>query len=509
MRNIILMSKTSHQCRVALLENGEISEFFVGHSEERGSVGNIYKGRVLRVLPGMQAAFVDIGQERAAFLYVNDIYNQHEAYMQEVDADAVDDGEVPQSKGRRRATGLIENRLEEGQDVLVQIAKEAIGTKGTRVTSHISLPGRFLVMMPTFDHLGISRRILDERARLRLRDLIMARRQTGVGYIVRTASEMANEEQIIDDFEYLSNLWQVILNEFEAADGPCLLYEELDLPLRAARDLINTGVQKVIVDDLALHGHLCQFCQRFLPNYAQLIEYYDKKMPLFDAYGLEIELARALSRRVWLPSGGYLVIDMTEALTAIDINTGKYVGQRSLEDTILQINLEAVKEIAYQLRLRNIGGIIVIDFIDMERISNRHAVFNALQKAFERDKARTHILPISEFGVVEMTRKRTRENITQKLCGPCFYCSGRGYVQDKSTVAYAILRALQRHVAHCDHALFEVHAHPQVAHFLFDEEREALLSIEDHFDVTIQVRGMVGYHIEHFDIIELSEEPMG
>ena len=500
MSNILVMNTTSHETRVALVENGIISEFFLERNCEHGTAGNIYKGRVLRVLPGMQAAFVDIGQERAAFLYVYDVYNKHEAYMQEVDADAIDDPEIPQSRGQNRPVGPIEERLHQGQEILVQVAKEAIGTKGARITSHISLPGRFLVHMPTFDHIGVSRRISSEAERTRLRDLVNERRQPGTGIIVRTASEGATEQQIDEDFSYLTNRWRSILSDFEQKKAPALLYEELDLPLRAVRDLLTEGIDEIIVDDPVQYERIREFVTKYLPSHASCVKQYQGLDPIFDAYGIEIEVSRALARKVWLRSGGYLVIDTAEALTAIDVNTGKFVGQHSLEDTILQINLEAVREIAYQLKIRNIGGIVIIDFIDMERVSNREKVYNALEEQLSHDKAKTNILKISEFGLVEMTRKRVRESLIQSVCEPCFYCEGKGYIRSRQSIAYEILRELQREATMSRTKKLKVIAHPDVAQMLFDEERSAIESLESKFHRSIEIQANPQLHHEQFEV---------
>ena len=500
MSNIIVMNTTSRETRVALVERGSISEFFLERSGERGTVGNIYKGKVLRVLPGMQAAFVDIGQEKAAFLYVYDVYNKHEAYMQEVDADAVDDAEIPQSRGQNRPVGPIEERLHPGQEILVQVAKEAIGTKGARVTSHISLAGRFLVHMPTFDHMGVSRRIEGEGERARLRDLVNERRQAGTGIIVRTASEGATEQQIDEDFRYLTNLWREILKSFEQSKAPSLLYEELDLPLRSVRDLMSDGIDEVVVDNVETYERVDHFVTRYMPNYTGSVRRYDGMDPIFDAYGIEIEVQRALARRVWLRSGGYLVIDSAEALTAIDVNTGKFVGRHSLEETILQINLEAVREIAYQLKIRNIGGIVIIDFIDMERVSSRERVYSALEEALASDKAKTNILKISEFGLVEMTRKRVRESLIQSLCEPCFYCEGKGYIRSRQSVAYEILRELQREAALTKGRKLTVIAHPDVAQYLFDDERVAIERLESVIHREIEIHANPQLHHEQYEV---------
>ncbi|MFA5623470.1 MAG: Rne/Rng family ribonuclease [Bradymonadales bacterium] len=501
MSNILLMNRCSHEMRVALVEGGSIAEFFVERNVERGSAGNIYKGKVIRVLPGMQAAFVDIGQEKAAFLYVTDVYNKHEAYMQEVDADAIDDPEIPQSRGMHRPIGAIEEHLHAGQSILVQVSKEAIGSKGARVTSHISLPGRFLVHMPTFDHCGVSRRIQGEGERARLRDLVNERRKAGTGIIVRTASEGASEQQIDDDFEYLTNLWRNIMEGFETKPAPSQLYEELDLPLRAIRDLLTDGVEALVVDSKEDFERISEFIENFMPSYASALRLYNDAEPIFDAYGIELEVSRALARKVWLRSGGYLVFDTAEALTAIDVNTGKFVGKHTLEETILQINLEAVKEIAYQLRLRNIGGIVIIDFIDMERSVNRDKVFAALEEALATDKAKTHVLKISEFGLVEMTRKRVRESLIQTVCEPCFYCEAKGYIKSRQSVGFEILREIQREVMMGAMGWINVYAHPEVAHYLYDDEREAIEAMEKRYGLSIEIRANTGLHHEQFELV--------
>ena len=503
MSNIIVMNTTSRETRVALVESGCISEYFVERKGERGSAGNIYKGKVLRVLPGMQAAFVDIGQDKAAFLYVSDVYNKHEAYMQEVDADAVDDAEIPQSRGQNRPIGPIEERLRQGQDVLVQVAKEAINTKGARVTSHISLPGRYLVHMPTFDHIGVSRRIANEAERTRLRDLINERRQPGTGVIVRTASENVSAKLLNNDFDYLVNIWRDILQKFETTKGPALLYEEQDLPLRAIRDLLTEDISEVIVDSPVEYQRIIEFISKFMPESKTVIKLYSEVEPIFDAYGIETEVARALSRRVWLKSGGYLVIDTAEALTAIDVNTGKFVGHHTLEETILQINLEAVVEIAYQLRLRNLGGIIIIDFIDMERPINREKVYAAMEAELQHDKARTSILRLSEFGLLEMTRRRVRESLSQSICEPCFYCDGRGYVKSRQTVAYEILRELKRQIMTYKVPMWSILAHPEVAQILHDDEHKEIEKFEKMYNIKIDIQANTDFHVELYEVIPM------
>ncbi|OIP40683.1 MAG: ribonuclease E/G [Deltaproteobacteria bacterium CG2_30_63_29] len=506
MGSILVFNTTAQETRVALVEQGVITEFYVERSRDRSSVGNVYKGRVLRVLPGMQAAFVDIGLERAAFLYVADVYNQHEAYLFDGAPEGEDEiANIPQSRGRTRPTGPIEQRLIEGQEILVQVSKEPIGAKGARVTSHVTLPGRYLVHMPTFDHIGVSRRILEESERDRLKDVVAKHRQPGTGFIVRTASESIPEPQLERDLDYLSNLWREIIKGFDAQPAPALLYEDLDLALRAARDLFTNDVDKLVIDDETEFARVHSFVEKFMPSLVESVVLYQRPEPIFDAYGIEIEIARSLGRKVWLKSGGHIVIDTTEALTAVDINTGKFVGQHTLEDTIVQINLEAVKEIVYQLRLRNIGGLIIIDFIDMEKMSNREKVYAALEERLKTDKAKTNILEISEFGLVEMTRKRVRESLVQTLCEPCFYCEGRGYIKSRESVAYEILREIRRMLPRIEAGEIEVLAHPDVAHLLYDEERDSIEKFEQATAKRIEIKAHPSFHIEQFEVMPVEK----
>ncbi|OGR30747.1 MAG: ribonuclease G, partial [Desulfuromonadales bacterium GWC2_61_20] len=401
----LVINTTSHETRVALIENGHIAELYIERNRERGIVGNIYQGKVIRVLPGMQAAFVDIGLEKAAFLYVADVLDEMEAVEQFVDgqpqharpADGSEEGPV---------LPPIEELLDEGEELLVQIAKEPLGTKGARITSHISLPGRHLVYMPTVDHIGISRRIENEEEKDRLRGIIEAIRPPGTGFIVRTAAEGKSDEDLLADMEFLVGLWQDISRRRENRSAPALIHSDLDVTSKVLRDILTEDVDRIVVDSQVEHDKIVAFIDTFMPKLKYVIDLYDSEEPIFDAFGLEVEIARALGRKVWLKSGGYIIIEQTEALTAIDVNTGRFVGKHNLEDTILKTNLEAVKEIAFQLRLRNIGGLIIIDFIDMEKEAHREKVHSALEEALRIDKAKTNILKISELGLAEMTRKR-------------------------------------------------------------------------------------------------------
>ncbi len=514
----VIINSDLFETRVALVENGQVAELYVERTSDRGIAGNIYRGRVVRVLPGMQAAFVDIGLEKAAFLYVSDVHRPMEDLDQlfmNASEESEEDEEQPSDElGEADAgeadTGLrtrsfsdvpIEDRLQEGQDILVQVAKEPIGHKGARITTHTTLPGRHLVFMPTMDHVGVSRRIENEKERKRLRELMLAMRPNHCGFIVRTAAEGAEAEKLQAEMEFLVKLWQNVQRKSENAPIPSLVYQELDITLRAVRDLFTKEVDRLVIDSEREYRRILNFVESYMPSLQQAVELYEGEEPIFDAYGIEMEVQRALSKKIWLKSGGYIVIEMTEALTAIDVNTGRYVGKRNLEETILKTNLEAVKEIAYQLRLRNIGGIIIIDFIDMEKESNREKIFNALKDAMKKDKSKTNILRMSELGLIEMTRKRTKENIGRVLCEPCFYCEGEGQLKSKQTVCYEILRELERERADYAGRNVMVTVHPEVAARFCDEERGPLELVEERLHARITVKGEPGFHLEQYEII--------
>ncbi len=502
--NLLVINCDGPETRVALIESGQLAELYVERRRERGIVGNIYKGRVSRVLPGMQASFVDIGEDKAAFLYVADVRGAPEDYK----ALFLDDDEareerddLPKDEMARAARGArIEELLKEGQEVLVQVAKGPIGTKGARATSYVSLPGRHLVFMPTVNHVGISRRIGSDKERKRLRGIVEAMRPQGAGFIVRTVAEGVSERDLNADMEFLIKLWNSVLKRNETARAPALLYNDLDLLLRTVRDLFTPEVEKLIVDNKQEHERILKFVQAFMPDFAGRVELYDGREPIFDGYGIESEIERALGRRVPLKSGGYLVIDQGEALTAIDVNTGKFVGKRNLEETITKTNVEACKEIAEQLRLRNIGGIIVLDFIDMDRQQNREKVSKALADALKNDKARANVTTISELGLVEMTRKRTRESLSRMLTEPCFYCEGRGYLKSKTTVCYEMLRDIRRDGGAIREETIQVTCHPEVADLLATSDQQYVDELEKRLQKRILIKAREGLHIEEYQI---------
>jgi ribonuclease G len=501
----LVINVTSQETRIALIENGILAELFIERRSEKGIGGNIYKGRVVRVLPGMQAAFVDIDLDRSAFLYVDDVYEDYD-YLELMMGGSRENGDVSLERDRKdtlapsRYPSPIEDMLHEGQEVLVQVSKEPIGSKGARVTAHISLPGRYLVFMPTVDHIGVSRRIEDEGERTRLKEIVSRIKPPEVGFIVRTASEGRTEEDLLMDLNFLLKLWERVQHKKVNASIPSIIHSDLDICLRAIRDLYTKDVGKVVVDSPKEYNELIEFIETFIPQLKYSIEFYEAEEPIFDAYGIEVEISRALGRKVWLKSGGYIVIEETEALTAVDVNTGKYVGKGNPEDTILKTNLEAVKEIAYQLRLRNIGGIIIIDFIDMEREGGRERVFQTLYEALKKDRAKTNILRISELGLVEMTRKRTRENLSRILCEPCSYCEGKGVIKSKTTLCFEIFREIRREAMNVPSNMIIVSLHPEVADFLYDEERYAIEELEDKLKKKIIIKVRSSFHQEEYEI---------
>jgi len=493
----LVINTTSHETRVALMEGGHIAELYIEREREMGIVGNIYKGRVIRILPGMQAAFVDIGLEKAAFLYVADVFDEMNEVARYIDGD---NSGTDQAEAVEQPLPPIEELLKEGQEILVQISKEPISTKGARITSHISLPGRHLVYMPTVDHVGISRRIDDEEERERLRLVVETMKPEGSGFIVRTVSEGKSEADLKSDMEFLVELWKDISAGIDGRKAPALIHSDLDVTSKVLRDILTEDVRRIIVDTQDEYNKIVRFIRTFMPKLNYCIELYDGDEPIFDSFGLEVEISRALGKKVWLKSGGSIIIEQTEALTAIDVNTGRYVGKHNLEDTILKTNLEALKEIAFQLRLRNIGGLIIVDFIDMEKEAHREKVHAVFEEALKSDKNKTNILKISELGLIEMTRKRVRESIGRTLCEPCTYCEGKGYVKGRLTIIYEILRELQRELKDLPAGRITLLAHPAIAGLLIDEERAGIDDLERESGRSIVINSRPGFHIEQFEI---------
>jgi len=517
----LVVNSAPHETRVALLENGTIVEVFIERKDETSIAGNIYKGRVQRVLPGMQAAFVDIGFDQAAFIYVDDVLDTASLkvcrkFEQDPDTEdredqedqAMDAEEMESASNSWKAQATpecsIEDLLTEGQEIMVQVAKSSIGTKGPRVTTHISLAGRYMVLMPTVDHIGISKRITDESERTRLKEMLLAIRKNNnnFGYIFRTRARDIDETTLKKEIEFLNNTWEDILERSDKLSATSLVYRDLNVTFRAVRDLLANEADKLIIDAMDEYNNVQNFLKKLMPDVNLSVELYQGREPIFDAYNIEGDIARSLKKKVWLKSGGYIIIEQTEALIAIDVNTGRYVGKHNFDETILKTNLEAVKEIAYQIRLRNMGGIIIIDFIDMRRESHKEKVMSRMHEAMKRDKSQTNILPLTELGLVQMTRKRTRRNLTRTLCEPCFYCNGNGHLLSGKSICHKIYRDLVSEASDMMGNRFTVKVHPEVAQLLHGSEKHLIASLESQFSKPIAIYPEPHYHIEEYHIFE-------
>ena len=488
----ILINVTPRETRVAVVENGMLQEVHVERALRRGYVGNIYKGRVSRVMPGMQAAFVEIGLERAAFLHASDIVRAIPALASEV------------AENGNGAQPPISELVHEGQEIVVQVVKDPIGSKGARLTTHLSVPSRYLVLLPYAKVVGVSVRIEDEAERTRLKDIMQAlAAETTLGYIVRTNAEGQSQEALTEDVAYLGKLWQSLQDGIARAQVGARVYEDLSLPLRALRDLMRSAVEKVRVDSRECYDRTTDFARQFMPELAERIEHYPGERPIFDLYGVEDEIQRALKKEVPLKSGGYLVIDQTEAMTTIDVNTGAFLGHRNLEETVFKTNLEAAQAAARQLRLRNLGGIIIIDFIDMTDEEHKRQVLRMLEKILAHDHAKTTVYEMSPLGLVEMTRKRTMESLERQLCEPCSTCEGRGSVKTAETVTYEIFREITRAVRQFEAEKLLVLATPKVVARILDEESAAVAELEEFIGKTIRFQAEEHYAQEQYDVVLL------
>ncbi|HEY4583004.1 MAG TPA: ribonuclease G [Lysobacter sp.] len=492
----ILVNVTPRETRVAVVENGMLQELHIERGWRRGVVGNIYKGKVQRVMPGMQAAFIDIGLERAAFLHAGDIVKPSTV----VDAGNGDEAPLPP-----QPTRPITELLRDGQDIVVQVVKDPIGGKGARLTTQLSIPSRYLVLLPRTRVVGVSARIEDEAERARLKRIVSSLSPDGAqhGYIVRTNAEGQPDEAIEEDIAYLSRVWSLIEENSKSARVGERVYEDLSLPMRAVRDLLRRDVEKVKVDSRETCDRLKGFAAQYMPGLNEKIEHYTGSRPIFDLYGVEDEIQRALDKQVPLKSGGYLVIDQTEAMTTVDVNTGSFLGQRNLEETVYRTNLEAAQSVARQLRLRNLGGIIIIDFIDMTDAEHKRQVLRQLEKALARDHAKTTVYDFSPLGLVEMTRKRTTESLQRQLSEPCHECGGRGSLKTPETVTYEIFRDVVRQVRQFDAQRLLVIASPKIVTRITDEESAAVAELEEFLGKSIRFQSDEQYSQEQFDVVLL------
>src|SRR5512138_1693025 len=517
----MIISSSAHETRVAILEDDQVAEIFIERERSRGVVGNVYKGRVSKVLPGMQSAFVDLGLERDGFLYVSDVV----ATFEEFDRLETDD-DVPPAAGGNAAPAArqparrdrererekapepkIEELLKEGQEIIVQVAKEPLGTKGARLTSHATMPGRFLVFMPTVDHVGVSRKIDSREERSRLRAIVREfREQTGFsgGLIIRTAAANRPKEDIVSDLSYFHKVWTEIRHKAETSRAPAVVYQEQSLVAKLLRDLLTEEYSAIRIDNAFEYKRVLELIERIMPSLAPKVKLYEKEYPIFEEYGVQAEIDRALRSKVWLKSGGSIVINQTEALVAIDVNTGRYVGKKTagrLEDTIIKTNLEAAKEIVRQIRLRDLGGIIVLDFIDMEDKKNRQKVLHAVEQELRKDRAPSKALQVSDFGLVIITRKRVKQSLERTLTEPCPYCLGSSVIKSSSTICYEILAEVKKIGADLNGQSLVLRVNPDIARALRDEERAVFKDLKQSLGRDIALRPDAQLHHEQFDLM--------
>lgn len=498
MANLLLLSVSPWDARAALVEQGRLAELYVERRNHPDPTANIYKGRVVKVLPGMDAAFVDIGLERPAYLYVDEISEQWDTFFSFwLEAEGA---EAPRALAAN-GPAPIEDLLQEGQEIMVQICRPPMSGKGPRLTTHITLPGHFLVYAPTLTHLGVSRRITDQTERQRLHAMLENLKPRDGGLIARTAALKQSEEVLRRERDRLVNLWQAILRRRETAPSPSLLYVELDFPRRMVRELWGPDVDRLVIDEVQTYEQVLEYVSGLDPRLQNRVELYSGPEPLFSHFGLETDWRRLLNPKVWLKSGGYLLISATEALTAIDVNTGRFIGRRHLEDTILRTNLEAAQEIARQIRLRNIGGLIVIDFIDMKKATHRESVYRVLLEALKPDRAKTTALPISSLGLVEMTRERLRESLADMVSRPCRGCDGKGFQLSPQVIAHDILRLLAWEAREFPGCHFTVQAHPEVGALVASEGREAWNRLAQEWHCDLKIIEEPGFSSEKYEII--------
>jgi len=503
----ILVSIDEDETRIALLEDEQLIEYLVERKRERGIVGNIYKGKVKAILPGMQASFVEVGLERNAFLYVRDVAPDFSMFRTELDEELAGEDVANELDLDREAQNWrqssIDDLLKVGQEITAQIVKEPMRKKGAKVSTHISLPGRLLVLTPTVEHLGISRRIENEAERKRLRELIESIRPPGMGFIVRTVGEGKDENAFRQDVDFLIGLWSRIQERSGKETAPSLIHEDLGMTFRAIRDFFTPDVDRLVIDSPEEYKRVMEYLENFLPNLKSRVSLYEKATPLFDKYGLAEEIEKSLHKKVRLKRGGYIVIEPTEALVTIDVNTGKFVGKTSLEETVFQTNMEAAAEIARQLRLRDLGGIIIIDFIDMTKEKNKAKVLEHLNECLKRDRSRSNILQITDLGLVEMTRKRVKQNVEMITSHNCPYCLGKGRVKSIETVTIEVLRALKGLVRSNLGEELLVKVYPEVADNLLEEYFNRLETLTGELEAQIHIKAVDDFHMECCEIISV------
>lgn len=497
----IVVNATNYETRVAILEDERLVEIYIERTTSKSIVGNIYKGKVTRVLPGMEAAFVDIGLEKDAFLYVNDVYEDFSEYQKLLGLDEVGDVDTYTEVKTTPVAFGIADLLREGRHVLVRVTKESIGTKGPRITTHITLPGRYLVLMPTVEQIGVSRKIKSKEERLRLKNFIRSLRRGSIGVIVRTAAEGIDTVQLEKDLNYLYQLWDEIRRKSDRASAPSLIHREINLLERVVRDSLWSDVSAIHIDSERAYELCAEFVSKIDPATAPKIKLYGDDYPIFEKFAVQRELAKALQDKVWLKSGGYIVINRTEALVAIDVNTGKFVGKRSLEDTIAKTNLESIKEIVRQIRLRDLGGIIVIDFIDMEDSENQKKLMEALENELKKDRSPTRIMPGSSSTLVILTRKRTRQSLEKVLCQPCPYCGGHGMIKSVATICYEILNEVKKQSLFLEGPEVILRVNPDVASALKDGEKEVFKEMQIFLGKPLTIKADNNLHHEQFDLM--------
>ncbi len=506
----IIINRDEYETRAALLENNSLAELYIERRGERYVLGNIYKGRVNSILPGMQAAFIDIGLGRSAFLHVSDVAHHLEEYEKLMDAE---NAEEPGPEQKRRAeykkrneAPSIRDLLKKGQEILVQVDKEPMDTKGPRVTSYVTLPGRYLVYMPTVEHVGVSRRIENEAERQRLKEIVERIRPKNDGFIIRTAAAGKGEEEFQSDMKFLSDHWKNINENAQSSSAPALIHEDLGLIFRVIRDMFTKDVKRLLIDSKEEYNRITNFLDSLLPALKSKVKLYEKKEPIFEAFSIEKQIRKALRQKIWLKSGGHIIINPTEALVSIDVNTGKYVGRENAEETILKTNLEASVEIARQIRLRDLGGIIIVDFIDMDKEEHKNEVLTTMEEALKKDRSRTNILQITDLGLVEMTRQRTKPSLSKTLCQSCPYCQGDGIVTSTESTSIVIMRQIKEIDRKLGEKKIKIMVSGPVALRLLEDDSDKVNKLADKLGMEIEIEEDPDLHIEDFSIISMKNQ---